>query len=131
MPRAGAGAVAQGLAEGGTGILQGVLALFVTLLGGAAQVVARLLAEVLLDGLGDQVGDHGFESGDEGFLGGLQHRLQDLLGYLLEEFAQDQTRGGGRAHRAEFGQTQGEGSGGLGRGDLDRQDDQLGDHRHF
>ncbi|MEV0369797.1 hypothetical protein AB0I10_08220 [Streptomyces sp. NPDC050636] len=53
------------------------------------------------------------------------------MGYLLEEFAQDHPRGGGRAHRAELGQTQGEWSGGLGCDDLDRQDDQLGDHRHF
>ncbi|MEV5594408.1 hypothetical protein [Streptomyces sp. NPDC052496] len=131
MPRAGAGAVAQGLAEGGAGVLQGLLALFVTLLGGAAQVVARLLAEVLLDGLGHQVGDHGFQSGDKGFLGGLQHRLQYLLGHLFEEFAQNQPRGGGRAQRAELGQTQGEGGGGLSRDDLDRQDHQLGDHRNL
>ncbi len=131
MPRAGAGAVAQGLAEGGTGVLQGLLALFVPLLGGPAQVVARLLAEVLLDGLGDQVGDHGFQRGDKGFLGGLQYRLQYLLGHLLEEFAQNQPGGGGRAQRAELGQAQGEGGGGLGRDDLDGQDDQLGDDRHL
>ncbi|MET8468968.1 hypothetical protein [Streptomyces sp. NPDC004856] len=128
MPRARARAVTQGLAERGPRVLQGALALFVTRLGRAPQVVARLLAEVLLDGLGDHVGDHRFECGNEGFLRGLQHRLQDLLRNFLEELPQDHARGGGRAHRADLRQAQGERRGGLRRRDFDREDDQLRDH---
>ncbi|USA03284.1 hypothetical protein NCG97_25830 [Streptomyces lydicamycinicus] len=125
---AAAGAVAEAFAEGFAGVLEGVGGGLLALLGGAAEVVALLRAEVLVDGLGDEVGGHGLQRGDHRLLGRLHDRVKELLGDLLEDPADHLTGGqcGGRA--ANFGQAEGEGGRGLGRDDFRGQNRQLDDH---
>ncbi|MFE2316832.1 hypothetical protein ACFXC8_27485 [Streptomyces sp. NPDC059441] len=127
----GAQTVAHTLGEGLRGLLDGIPGAVFAGLDGRGEVVALLGAEADVHRLPDQVGDDRLDRGDGGFLHRLDDRLQDGFLELVEEAAHDQPGGLGRTQRADLGQAEGEGRGGLGGEDLDGQGDQLGDHRPF
>ncbi|WP_185124218.1 hypothetical protein [Streptomyces sp. TLI_185] len=122
-------AVADALGEGLRGLLDGVPGAVGAGLDGRAEVVALLGAEADVHRLADQVGDDRLDHRDRGLLHRLDDRVEQRLLELVEEAAHDQPGDLGRPQRADFGEAEGEGRGGLGGGDLDGQGDQLGDHR--
>ncbi|MER7379999.1 hypothetical protein [Streptomyces lanatus] len=108
---------------------KGIDARLAARLDGGADVVAFLRAEADVHGLADEVGDDRLDRRDHGLFQRLDDRLDQGLLELVEDPSDDQPGDLGGAEAGDLGQAEGEGCGGVGGDDLDRQGDQLGDHR--
>ncbi|WP_344640925.1 hypothetical protein [Kitasatospora cystarginea] len=98
-------------------------------LGQLADVEALLGSELHLDALLDEVADHGFQSLDRRLLQGLLQRLDQLVAQLRQDPSDDEPGRLGGTQRADLRQAEAERRRGLGGDDLDRQHDELRDHR--